>query len=384
MPEKGYYEVAKTDYHQTDPVGREEERERWSDWDDRYYRKGEVDALYQSNYNRISGLYSWRDGVVTPTLENYENRIDVLEKQQMYHVGRYGAQGDGILADEGPYIQAAIDDAAVKGGEVWIPGGVYNIQTTVMVKSGVRIRMASGAVLKRNDPTLSVILAITSSATQWGVVGGRIDGNASLGTDVYGIDFHAPLYGTIQGMWVTNGQGTSGIRILNGEYVQVVQNRVDTGWYEGIRLDGCQNTSVTANHAIHNEMYGIHILNSSYCNLEGNTCVGNRVYGIVTNNTSHSRIGNNLLRDNMTTDTPPSGPAHLKLTSSSHYNHVFGNTVRGSSDYAGVYATTTCMYNWATGNDVYGTAGLNWPTEDSANVPLYNVESNNRTSAGVV
>jgi hypothetical protein len=55
-----------------------------------------------------------------------------------FNVFDYGATGNGVVSDEQPFIQAAIDAAfSAGGGTVRIPAGTYNIQTQIVLKAGV-------------------------------------------------------------------------------------------------------------------------------------------------------------------------------------------------------------------------------------------------------
>ena len=63
----------------------------------------------------------------------------------VYNVVDYGAKGDGVTLDT-KAIQSAINAAAVKGGKVVFPGGVY-LSGTLFLKSNVTLEISEGAVL---------------------------------------------------------------------------------------------------------------------------------------------------------------------------------------------------------------------------------------------
>jgi hypothetical protein len=57
-----------------------------------------------------------------------------------FNVFDYGATGNGVVANEQPFIQAAIDAAfAAGGGTVRIPEGTYNITAQIVLKAGVSL-----------------------------------------------------------------------------------------------------------------------------------------------------------------------------------------------------------------------------------------------------
>ena len=57
-----------------------------------------------------------------------------------FNVLDYGATGNGVVANEQPFIQAAIDAAfAAGGGTVRIPAGTYNITAQIVLKAGVSL-----------------------------------------------------------------------------------------------------------------------------------------------------------------------------------------------------------------------------------------------------
>jgi hypothetical protein len=57
-----------------------------------------------------------------------------------FNVRDFGATGNGVVANEQPFIQAAIDAAfAAGGGTVRIPAGTYNITAQIVLKAGVSL-----------------------------------------------------------------------------------------------------------------------------------------------------------------------------------------------------------------------------------------------------
>ncbi|MEO8399993.1 MAG: glycosyl hydrolase family 28 protein [Ignavibacteriaceae bacterium] len=70
---------------------------------------------------------------------------NAFAKDFIFNVTDYGAKGDGLTLDT-KAIQSAIDDAAVKGGKVILPGGKY-LSGTLFMKSNVTIEISEGATL---------------------------------------------------------------------------------------------------------------------------------------------------------------------------------------------------------------------------------------------
>jgi hypothetical protein len=62
-----------------------------------------------------------------------------------FNIRDYGAKGDSVTIDT-PAIQAAVDDCAKTGGTVFFPPGRY-LSGTIMMRSGVILRLSGGAVL---------------------------------------------------------------------------------------------------------------------------------------------------------------------------------------------------------------------------------------------
>ena len=71
---------------------------------------------------------------------------------KVYNVRDFGAAGDGVKIDS-PAINAAIEQAASKGGGVILfPAGVYS-SYSIRLKDNITLRMEEGAVIKAAKPT---------------------------------------------------------------------------------------------------------------------------------------------------------------------------------------------------------------------------------------
>lgn len=85
-----------------------------------------------------------------------------------FNVLDYGATGNGIVANEQPFIQAAIDAAfAAGGGTVYIPAGTYNITAQIVLKAGVALVGAgsSNTIIDQGTTSLTAIATPTVTPT---------------------------------------------------------------------------------------------------------------------------------------------------------------------------------------------------------------------------
>ncbi len=91
----------------------------------------------------------------------------VAQTVGVYDVTSYGAQGDGVT-DDTTAIQDAIDAAAVTGGVVSVPAGVYIISTTLIIKEFVGLELSPNAQLRTNIDISVVRLAYSHSYLEGG------------------------------------------------------------------------------------------------------------------------------------------------------------------------------------------------------------------------
>ena len=75
-----------------------------------------------------------------------------------YSARNCGAVGDGVQDDSGA-IQEAIDKASAKGGNVFLPPGLYRVANPIDVKPGVTVYGIHGAPCGHTQLTGSVVLA---------------------------------------------------------------------------------------------------------------------------------------------------------------------------------------------------------------------------------
>ena len=85
----------------------------------------------------------------------------------VFSVREFGATGDG-RTDDTAAIQSAIDKAAEKGGNVYLPAGRYLVGGNLDVKPGVTVMGVHDAPVGFNAPTGSIILATRGRGSEDG------------------------------------------------------------------------------------------------------------------------------------------------------------------------------------------------------------------------
>jgi len=78
--------------------------------------------------------------------------------EEVFSVRQFGAAGDGRTDDTAP-IQSAIDTAAKKGGNVYLPAGKYLVTGSLNVKPGVTVMGVHDAPVGYDELTGSIVLA---------------------------------------------------------------------------------------------------------------------------------------------------------------------------------------------------------------------------------
>lgn len=90
---------------------------------------------------------------------------------QNYSITDFGAKGDNHT-DNTTFIQQAIDKAALKGGTVVVPEGVF-VTGTIKLKSNITLQLNKNAVIKgianpESYPTQTISYPLQSKSPQWG------------------------------------------------------------------------------------------------------------------------------------------------------------------------------------------------------------------------
>lgn len=122
----------------------------------------------------------------------------------------YGATGDGLVANEAPYIQSALDVAAGTGGTVYVPAGVYLLQAALEIGDDTLLCCDPGVVIRRNANSMNLLMNADRSVALYGgnhdiaVVGGLWDMNrAAYPTSGNGMIFGHCDRVTVEGATIT-------------------------------------------------------------------------------------------------------------------------------------------------------------------------------------
>jgi len=173
----------------------------------------------------------------------------------------YNAKGDG-LADDTAALQKAVDAMAGTGGTVSVPAGTYLVDalTSIQLRSGLTLSLASGAVLKAipNGSSNYTILRI-SGVSNVNVVGGTLLGDRGAHTG-------------------TSGEQGMGLRITGGaQHIAVVGVTARECWGDGFIIGGASDVTLCNVTADHNRRQGLSITggtgivvkNSTFINTKG-------------------------------------------------------------------------------------------------------------------
>jgi len=160
---------------------------------------------------------------------------------------RLGAKGDG-KTDDTKSIQSAIDQAAARGGSVFLPPGAY-LTSELHLRPNVALlgvpawdyHRGGGSVLRLADPAASCLLNITSAfgATMEGL---SLDG-AKLGKSVHGVFLNKPDYGKqedtfrIERSQIANFTG-DGVRLTRAWCFSIRHSMIAYNAGDGISLRG--------------------------------------------------------------------------------------------------------------------------------------------------
>ncbi|UQZ87265.1 Poly(beta-D-mannuronate) C5 epimerase 2 [Paenibacillus konkukensis] len=154
-----------------------------------------------------------------------KSTVPVTDNKPWYNVKDFGAVGEGLYDDDAPYIQAAIDAAASKGGTVYFPPGSYCINRGLIMRSKVHLLGAGAEVteLKAGDTNLLMLFS------GGGVGSYSIDGITFSGRGPSG---------------ATGDIVERGIHMLEGSHI-TISRCIFTDSANGVRLVRSRHVTVT-------------------------------------------------------------------------------------------------------------------------------------------
>ena len=155
--------------------------------------------------------------LLQPTLP--PNSEKIANDPATRNVKFFGAKGDGV-ADDTASIQAAIDDLALIGGNVWISAGTYMIDAlkSIRLRSGVSLYLATDAIIRVIPNSSRTYAALTLEA---------ID-NAAI--------FGGTIIGDRKKHRGTEGEWGTGIQITGAKNITIQGTVVRECWGDGIYI----------------------------------------------------------------------------------------------------------------------------------------------------
>ncbi|WP_186355589.1 right-handed parallel beta-helix repeat-containing protein [Streptomonospora sp. PA3] len=179
----------------------------------------------------------------------------------MLDVSAYGAVGDGAT-DDTAAIQAALDDAgAAGGGLVWVPGGVYSVQTgPLRIYQGTHLWLAPDATIRRDAATTMIVNGDAGQSLggydghgDITISGGTWDANgASITDNNMAISIGHARNVTIRDLRILDVPGYHGVelnsthtgRVINCSFLGFTDFSGTRGFSEAVQVDGAYRSSV--------------------------------------------------------------------------------------------------------------------------------------------
>ena len=168
----------------------------------------------------------------------------------VFDVRRYGANPNG-RGDSAIPIQRAVDAAAAlaTGGVAYVPPGMYNVRSSIVLRSNVHLYVAGGAIVRSLSGSYRSRIVFPISQVRNARVSGRgvIDGRGSEGESSYDFLMHTNQAANlrIQDIMFLDGR-TTALRIAASKASRVDNVKILSGspnLSDGVDLDG--NTGIT-------------------------------------------------------------------------------------------------------------------------------------------
>lgn len=273
------------------------------------FRLSEPRKLVLRKVNRLSEeLFIFADAL--------EANPPALGASGVFDVQRYGANPDG-RGDSTIPIQRAIDAAAGRrtGGVAYVPPGVYNLTSSIVLKSNVHLYVAGGAIVRSLPGSYVSRIVFPISQVRHAKISGRgvIDGRGSEGEAAYDFLMHTNRAANllIQDIMFLDGR-TTALRIAASTESRIDNVKVLSGspnLSDGIDLDG--NTKVTvANSFIYSSDDSIAISSGTNSFSYG---VGAPTDGIqITGNIFHHPSAGYCCYGHVVSIVPWRGTSHIK------------------------------------------------------------------------
>ena len=306
--------------------------------------------------------------ILTGSAEAVELCAKAPTSKMVVNVKEKGAQGDGATNDS-IAIQAAIDKIAGTGGTVFVPDGVYMVDSTngIRLGSDMTLRLSNGAVIKaipNINPGYNVLVIdrVSNVMIVGGVLAGERNEHKGLegewGMGVYVRDAtNLVIEGVTardawgDGFYVT-GQSRNvkfcsvtadnnrrqGLSIISAEDVvikdSIFKNTGGTAPQSGIDIEPNKNESVKNVRILNSQIFNnkgfgilVHVSPPQFNNfvagiiIDGNLISNNDLGGVELHRTSENRISNNKVRNN--------GRAGIVLDKNTRAISVFDNEIVG-------------------------------------------------------
>jgi hypothetical protein len=267
---------------------------------------------------------------------------------RVFNVKDYGAVGDGVT-DDGGAIQSAIDAAAVSGGRVLVPEGIFLVNPSaggLQIASGICFEgMGFKSVLKVPDGSNSTnnLLKLESKSNVY-IAGLRLDGNKAgqaSGTN-YGLYIAGSTNCVVESIWSDNFTGV-GIHIYDCDAVMLSNCFASGNTYHGFEFEQARYCSLSDSRGYNNALHGILV---SPGEIGGSGAKGNRFVNCSFDSNGNYGIAMNAANDDMSAFLNEGNMfSNCNVTDNAHYGvsiykqdkQIFNNLYVARNGYFGIY-----------------------------------------------
>ncbi|MEK3915360.1 right-handed parallel beta-helix repeat-containing protein [Paenibacillus sp. FSL H7-0331] len=296
-----------------------------------------------------------------------------------YNVKDFGAQGnDRSDQDDSPFIQAAINAAAVSGGTVYFPAGRYIIKTGLFLRSKVHLlgAGAEASVLKAGLVNIQMVMC-PAQGKQASIEGLTFEGIGNITSSV-------------------TSMVERGIHILEASFIRVskclfkgIANGVHLARSEHVTIEDCSFISLVAGDSAY-EGYGVtaegganHIIQGNHFKSLPRSCIQ------LTAGCSYTLVAGNVMEACLEAAITVSSKLSVCM-----YNVIDGNAItafglidKQTSCTYGIRLKDACSYNHIVNNSITRAtfAGVQLEAADNAgdDRPYGNVMTGNKIDTSV-